>query len=68
MVDCALEILKGPEENRATHHKGMRYTGRHYRVRKVDENRQTFDCGIASYFTVDFQSHVHDENIKTDTL
>ena len=64
----ALDIIKGPEENRVTHYKGMWFKGHHYCVHKVDENRLTFDCGIASYFTVDFQSHVHDENIKTDTL
>jgi len=63
-----MDILKGPEENMVTHYKGMWCKGRHYRVQKVDENRQTFDCGIVEYFIVDCQSHVHDENIKTDTL
>ena len=28
----ALEILKGPEENKVTHYKGMWYKVRHYRV------------------------------------
>ena len=34
----ALDILKGPEENKVTHYKGMWYTGHHYRVRKVGQN------------------------------
>ena len=57
-----------PTPNRVTHYKGMWFKGHHYRVHKVDENRQTFDYGIASYFTIDFQSHVHDANIKTYTI
>ena len=63
-----MDILKGPEENTVTHYKGMWYKGFHYRVQKVHENWQTFDCGIAAYFTVDCQSHVRDGNLKTDTL
>ena len=52
----ALDILKGPCDNKVTHYKGMWYKGHHYRVRKVDENRQAFDYGIAAYFTIDCQS------------
>jgi len=63
-----LDIIKGLEENKVTHYKGLWCKGRHYRVRKLDENRKTIDCGIATYFIVDFQSHVRDGNIKTDTL
>ena len=64
----ALDILKGPEENKVTHYKGMWYKGHHYSVWKIDENRQTFDCGIAAYFTVDCQTHVRDGDIIIDTL
>lgn len=42
--------------------------GHHYRIRKVDEKRQTYDCGVSASFEVECRSHANDRQPITSTL
>lgn len=42
--------------------------GHHFRIRKVDEKRKTYDCGVSASFEVECCSHANDRQPITRTL
>ena len=42
--------------------------GHHFRIKRVDDKRKTYDCGISASFEVECRSHANDRQPITSTL
>ncbi|XP_059075535.1 uncharacterized protein LOC131875398 [Cryptomeria japonica] len=63
-----LNFVKGSINGEVTYYKGMWNFGYHFRIKKVDEKRQTYDCGVSASFEVECCSHANDRQPIRSTL